>query len=173
MELLKIIKEEDVYRGIKPMQPTKWTNRKAARAVVFDKDNNVGILHASKNNYYKLPGGGIEGSETIEEALERECLEEIGCKVIKKGEVGRIIEYRNKIGVKQESYCYIAEVDGEKGNANLEQDEIDEGFRTLWVDIYKAIELVKNSKPSLDVYNGPFMVARDLIFLNKTKEIKK
>ena len=33
--------------------------REAARAVIFDTDDKVGLLYVSKHNYYKLPGGGL------------------------------------------------------------------------------------------------------------------
>lgn len=173
MELLKTIKEEEAYPGTDPVKPEKWRFRRAARAVVFDDENRIALLHVSKHNYYKLPGGGIENSEAIEEALQRECLEEIGCRVIIKQEVGSIVEYRNKIGVEQESYCYLAKLDGEKGKAKLEQDEAEAGFETVWVGIDEAIELVENSKPK-DTYDGSFIKIRDYILLNKAKEsIKK
>ena len=171
MELLKIIKEEEAYPGVTPGKPTKWKFRRAARAVIFDKDGKVGLLYVSKLGYYKLPGGGIENSEAIEEALERECLEEIGCNVIVKEEIGQVVEYRNKITTEQESLCYIAEVVGEKGEPNLEQDEREAGFQSVWVDIDEALKLVENSKPTS--YDGPFIVIRDLVFLEKAKNIKK
>lgn len=37
--------------------------REAVRAVVFDYEGNIALLHVAKKNYYKLPGGGIEGAE--------------------------------------------------------------------------------------------------------------
>jgi len=169
MELLKTIKEEEAYPGSKPSEPEKWVARRAARAVVFDTENKVALLHVSNHNFYKLPGGGIEESETIEEALTRECLEEIGCKVTKGGELGRVLEYRNKIGIEQESYCFLAQLDGEKGQPDLEADEMEDGFKTIWVDIDEAIELVENSKP--DTYDGPFIKIRDLTFLKKAKSL--
>jgi len=169
MELLKTIKESEARPELEYIEPVKWKFRRSARAVVFDKDGKIGLLYVSNRGYYKLPGGGIENSEAIEDALKRECLEEIGCNVVVKGEVGRIVEYRNHIGVEQESLCYIAEVVGEKGEPKLEADEKEDGLKPVWVDFDEVMKLVENSEPNS--YDGPFIVIRDLIFLKKAKEL--
>jgi 8-oxo-dGTP pyrophosphatase MutT (NUDIX family) len=70
--------------------------RKAARAVVFDNDNKITILKVANHNYYKLPGGGVEEGEDLAKALEREAMEEIGCKISVTGEIGKIIEHRDE-----------------------------------------------------------------------------
>ena len=169
MELLKTIKEEEARPELERINPKKWKFRRAVRAVIFDKGGKIGLLHVSNLGYYKLPGGGIESSEVIEDALKRECLEEIGCNIAVKGEVGQVVEYRNYIGVEQESLCYVAEVVGEKSEAKLESDEKEAGFKTIWVDIDEAIKLIENSKPTS--YDGPFIVIRDLVFLKRAKEL--
>ena len=143
--------------------------REAARAIVFDGDGNVALLHATKNNYYKLPGGGIEEGEDNEAALKRECLEEIGCKVEIIGEVGMTIEYRKKYKLNQISYCYIAKVVGEKGTPKLEKDEIEEGFETIWLPIDEALRKVKESKKI--IYEAQYMIARDTALLDVAKNI--
>ena len=79
MELLLVIKEQEVHPEIKKADGTKNKFRKAVRAVVFDNENKVALINVSKHNYYKLPGGGIENFESVEDALRRECLEEAGC----------------------------------------------------------------------------------------------
>lgn len=77
MKLIKIIQ----FKDLKIEDTDKFKVRLAARAVVFDNDKNVGILYVGKYNYHKLAGGGLEGDEVIQEALKRECLEEIGCSI--------------------------------------------------------------------------------------------
>jgi ADP-ribose pyrophosphatase YjhB (NUDIX family) len=57
--------------------------RNAARALILQDDN---ILLLRKDGYEKgerfaLPGGGQDLGETLEQALHRECLEEIGTRV--------------------------------------------------------------------------------------------
>lgn len=168
MELLKTIDEKEVYPTF-DNNGEKNKYRKAVRAVVFDNENKVAILNVKKYNYYKLPGGGIENGESMEEALKRECLEEIGCNIEVLEEVGRVLEHRNKIETDQESFCYTAKLVGEKGNPSFVGYEIDDGFEPLWVDIDQAIKLVENSEPTS--YDGPFIKIRDFILLNKAKQI--
>lgn len=169
MELLREITEKDAYPNSQPDKASHYKYRKAVRAVVFDGRNNVALLHVSNHNYYKLPGGGIENGEEIGEALNRECLEEAGCNVTIIGEVGSTIEYRDRWDTKQESWCYLAKLKGEKGIQNLQGYEIDAGFKVVWVGIDEAIKLIKNSNP--DTYDGPFIVIRDTTLLTRAKNL--
>ena len=57
--------------------------RNTARALILQ-DNNILLLR--KDGYeqgerFALPGGGQDLGETLEQALHRECLEEIGCRI--------------------------------------------------------------------------------------------
>lgn len=165
MEQIKVINLENVSTE----EVKNYKVRSAARAIVYDKDGLVALLHATKNFYYKLPGGGIEPNETNEQALQRECIEEIGCNVETIREVGSTLEYRKQFNLKQISYCYIAKVVGEKGNPKLEPDEIAEGFETVWLTLDEAIKRVGESKPT--IYEGPYMVARDFALLQEAKKL--
>ena len=159
MQQIKLINLENVSDN----EADKFAVRKAARAVVFDKDGLVALLHATKNHYYKLPGGGIEPGETKEQALNRECREEIGCDIEITGELGCTIEYRKKYNLKQTSFCYIAKVAGEKGEPKLEQDEIEEGLEAIWLPIGEALTKVKDSQ--LNIYESQYIVSRDTALL--------
>jgi len=70
--------------------------RNSAKAIII-KD---GKLLTTKNQsrtgiFFILPGGGQEFGETLHETLERECREEIGCKV-EVSELLWIREYRGR-----------------------------------------------------------------------------
>jgi 8-oxo-dGTP pyrophosphatase MutT (NUDIX family) len=161
MKLIKTIQ----FKDLKAEETDKFEIRRAARAVVFDHDKNIGILYVGKYNYHKLPGGGLEGDESIAEALKRECLEEIGCNTETFGELGETIEYRDKWSLKQHSYCYLANVVGDKGKPEFTQKEIDNGFEIKWVSLGEAVKLLENDKP--EGYEGGFIQIRDISFLKE------
>ncbi len=170
MQLLKIIKHGDLFSSHTPKNNESFRLRKAARAVVFDNENKIAILKVTKHNYHKLPGGGVEEGENLTKALEREAMEEIGCKISVYGEVGKIIEYRDEFNLKQESYCYLAKVVGEKGQPDFTEKEINDGFSVLWVSLDEAIEILEKDTP--DNYEGKFIKVRDLCFLKEARKIK-
>ena len=141
--------------------------RKAARAVIIDKDNQVPLLFASKYNYHKLPGGGIENNETALEALRREVLEEAGVCIKSIKDIGVIIEYRDKIKLLQISYCYFARIDKFIKKPSFTKKELSDGFELKWMDFDKAINTIKKDKPSN--YTGVFIQKRDLTLLAEAK----
>jgi 8-oxo-dGTP diphosphatase len=167
MKLLKLINLENTSE----QEAGTFFVREAARAIVFDSSNLVGLLYSTKFNYYKLPGGGVELGEDHETALKRECKEEIGCDIEILGELGMIIEYRRKYSLKQTSFCFTAKVIGEKGVPELTSDEIKEGFETVWLPLEEAIKKVMNNiNPG--VYEVPYMVTRDITFLQAVVKLK-
>ncbi|HZJ41250.1 MAG TPA: NUDIX domain-containing protein [Candidatus Saccharimonadales bacterium] len=165
MKLLKTIQ----FNNLTPEEIEDFEVREAARAVVFDEDKNVALLYVAKYNRHKLPGGGVEEHEGVEEALYRECLEEIGCQVEKFAEVGEIVEYRDKWSLEQHSYCFLAKVIGAKGEPNFTPEEKVNGFEIKWVSFEEAIELLKQDDP--EDYEGKFIKIRDAIFLKEAYEI--
>ena len=56
--------------------------RISARAIIINDDGLV-VMYRNKNGneYYTLPGGGMEGTETEHECVKRECIEEFGISV--------------------------------------------------------------------------------------------
>jgi ADP-ribose pyrophosphatase YjhB (NUDIX family) len=166
MKLLRTIRDGDVGSDMPDSVPTQ--ERETSRAVVFDADGKVALFHATKKNFHKLPGGGIEQGEDIETALRRELMEEIGCSVKNLQELGSVEEYRNEGGMHQISYCFLANVDGEKGAPHLEENEIAAGFETVWVGLEDAIKILESEAP-VEAYEGKFMQLRDVTFLKEAQ----
>lgn len=170
MNTLLTIYEQDVNPDAPRTDTSHFKERFAARAVLLDQNNNVHLLHVTKRGYHKLPGGGVEAGEDIKVALERELLEEVGCKAEVIAEVGQIIEYRDQFNMKQTSYCFLARQLGDQGETALEDDEIADGFvATLVPTIDAAIHELEHDEPT--VYGGKFIRLRDLAFLKAARTL--
>lgn len=163
---MKLLKE--IYFGEKPIDTSTWDHRRSSRAVVFDRDNNIAILCVQIYEFPKLPGGGVEEGEDLKQALYRECLEEIGCKIEILDEVGEIIEYRQEINMLQNAYCFVAKIIGDKGLPQLTPREIEQSMKVKWLPINEAIKMFNCDS---DKYVPKFIKQRELTFLLEVKKI--
>ncbi len=171
MKNLLTIKEQDIVQDSPVVDTSAFKKRGAARAVLLDNSGQVYLLNVSKHDYHKLPGGGIDDGEDIKQALERELMEEVGCKAELVTELGTVVEYRNYDdgGLEQISYCYLAKQVGEQVASALEEGELAEGmFEVKAKSIDDAIALLSQDKP--DNLEGRFIQKRDLAFLQAAKE---
>ena len=85
--------------------------RKAVRAIVVRGDQML-VMHRNKfgREYYTLIGGGIQGSESAEDALRREVAEECGF-VVTGGRLVFIEEAGDPYGTQ---YIYLCDVSGDE-----------------------------------------------------------
>lgn len=168
MKLIKEIYEKHI--GInKKAEDISYKVRKAARTILFDSCGKVAILYVSKDHYHKLPGGGIELGENIEEALKREVKEEVGADIETLGEVGTILEFRDDFKQLQISYCYYSRVVGKIQKPSYTKEEIECGFILKWMDFDEAILTLEKDEP--DKYMGKFIKERDKTFLLEAKKL--
>jgi 8-oxo-dGTP diphosphatase len=169
MKILREIHHAEIALSAGNKDSTDFHERHAARAVVSDSDGKIALLYVGKYKYHKLPGGGIEDNEDVKQALERELLEEIGCRAEVAVELGKIIEYRDEWDMKQTSYCYLAKQVGKAGLPDFTEKELSEGFSIVRAkDIAEAIELLEQDKP--EDYGGKFIRERDLTFLKTAQK---
>lgn len=171
MKFLDEITEQSL--GIQPAEEIlerTFKLRKSARGVVLNEKGEVSIQFVSKKNYYKLPGGGVEIGETVEEALKREIVEEVGCDISIEDTLGITVEYRTRHDLLHISYGFLARVNGACGEPAYEQGEIDDGFEPVWFPIEKAMNLINPSRPVED-YQGKFIVRREHAFLAEAARI--
>lgn len=165
MELICKITDEDIGEKTVNMKNPKL--RLGARGIVIREDGKIAIFNKSNKNEYKLPGGGLEGKEKPEDAFKREVLEETGCEVEIIDDLGTTEEYKSLNNFKQISYIFVGKVLNDTKQLNVTQKEKDEGAKLLWVNPYKALELIKNCINDLkdsqyeNVYATKFVVLRD------------
>lgn len=143
---------------------SRYWFRRAARAVVQNDKNEIALLHVTKHNYYKLPGGGIEAQEHATDALKREVLEEVGVDIVIQDEIGLVIEYRDAHELIQFSYCFLAQAIGGENSVSFTADELES---LHWYPLEDAISIMEQTKP--DDYAGIFIRARDQMILKKLR----
>lgn len=173
--LHKIIKDEDI--GFKNKELINPKKRIGARGIVL-KDDKIALFYKKTKNEYKLPGGGVESGENIEDAFKREVLEETGCRVNIISKLGTTEEFKGIKNFYQLSHVFLADVVEDTKQLHLTEKESAEGAELIWVSLDEAIEKLKNCfnnlKPSPydmqeNVYSTKFIIKRDLSILNYFK----
>ena len=123
--------------------------RPSVRGIIL-KDGKIAMMHSKKYDYYKLPGGGIEEGESLEETLIREVREESGLKVIPEtikefGYVRRIEKGRFEDIFIQDNYYFICETESEISEQELDDYEAEEEFTLEFVTVEHVIDVNENA----------------------------
>lgn len=118
---------------------TKTLNKDRASGVLI-KDGKILVIHRIREDreYYVIPGGSVEENETIEEALDREMVEELTIKIQQK-------EFMFKIedGGRFEHYFLIKEYKGSPklGGPELERMNQNNQYLLEMIDIDRLSEI--------------------------------
>lgn len=141
----------------------RYDLRKSARAILVNEQGLIAVQYLHNYTFHKLPGGGMEPSETPEDAVRREVREEIGCDCEILWPIGMTIEYRNDL--LHISYAYAAKVVGALGAPALEDIEIEEGQETLWLPPKIVLEKMQTDTPGK--FEGHFILKREMTFIEE------
>ena len=116
------------------------------RAIIIDFDK-ILLIHRIKKDhaYWVIPGGGVEVGENHQQAVKRECFEELGIQV----HVGRLFLQRTadmlEIEGQQEFFYLCKIIGGEVGTGQGPEFqpglEYQGEFKAEWVDIKSIHEL--------------------------------
>lgn len=116
-------------------KPTKF--RVGCRGVIIQ-DNKILLSVMTKEDFYLIPGGGMEDNESMEQACIREVEEETSLIVQPQKHFLTIEEYYNEWLFT--SHYFTCTITG-KGKFNLTQNELNRGLEPQWVDLSKAMEI--------------------------------
>ena len=135
---------------LKNYDPNGTVGRRPSVRGIIIRDGRIAMMHSCRYDYYKLPGGGIEPGESLEETLVREVQEESGL-IVKKdsiqefGYVKRLEKGKVDAIFLQENFYFVCEAEDEPGQRNLDDYEAVEEFTLEFVTPEHAIATNKQS----------------------------
>jgi 8-oxo-dGTP diphosphatase len=165
MKLLAEISDATVGIGPSEELGANYQLRKSARVILLNEHGQIALQHLQNYGFYKLPGGGVDDGETVEEALVREVREEVGCDCTILSPIGITIEYRAQYKLLHISYCYVATVTSPITAPAFEEAEIAAGQTNIWVAPTEVLDLVRSGERFN--YESHFNIPRELAFLEE------
>jgi 8-oxo-dGTP diphosphatase len=150
-KLIEILNLESL--GIKnyDLSESEYITRDVSRGIILKEDKIAFV----KINSMLLPGGGVEEGETFEEALKRECMEELGINILVKENIGHIFNYRyqdeHNISKKYFIECYVCDfvedLKLEEKEGELVWLSLEDGLKALSYQYNEiSVNLENNSK---------------------------
>ena len=141
--------------------------RFCVRVLLFNDKDEICVVKSEKYGYMQLPGGGIEDGESIIKALCRETEEETGFLIKDIEPVGFTLERREDdrnthSWGRDISYVFKVLPSKEVGT-NYTEDEIDEGFKPIWVRLEDFIAEQESNEGKMESYSRCFSNRRDLL----------
>lgn len=122
--------------------------RISSRAIIIENGKVLTMFRRKTKNgiteeYYVVPGGGIENGETLEENVKRELSEELNVEIEIIGYLGTI-EYDTNIA--NFFHCNIIKGEPKLGGEELERMTDDNYYEVRFVDINKLDEIEFSAK---------------------------
>jgi ADP-ribose pyrophosphatase YjhB (NUDIX family) len=150
--------------------------RNATRAIVLD-GTDILLMYTERYHDYSLPGGGLDEGEDIIAGLVRELEEETGALNIHDIKAYGIYEefrpwHKDPYEVMHMiSYCYTCKADRTLGQAKLEDYELKNGMKALWIPILDAIAhnectIAESNKKGMSIERETFLlhqIAKELM----------
>lgn len=127
--------------------PYKEANhtRQVVRGIVYDDDFRIALIRVQltddffgERDLYETPGGGKNPDETLLEGFKREIKEEVGAELDNIIELGRVIDFYNKIGRRNDNHYYMGHITS-LGEKHMEAYELEWGLHPEFLTIDEAI----------------------------------
>ena len=119
--------------------------REVVRGIVYDDDFRIALIRVKhidekfgERDMYETPGGGKNPDETLLEGFKREIKEEVGADLDNIIELGRVVDYYNKIGRRNNNHYFMGHI-VRLGERHLEEYEQRWGLSVEFMTIDEAI----------------------------------
>lgn len=141
------------------------------RGVLFDGKGNIALMKPENSEYYKLPGGRIEITETTDQAFLREISEQTGYNAEIVGYLGWVEEHKAKKNRCTVSHCFVGKITDDNCNEEVLQNAQERlGFTLQWEDFNNAIAKIKELLDGCKEYQACFTLKRELLILETTAD---
>ncbi|MCH5325112.1 MAG: NUDIX domain-containing protein [Eubacterium sp.] len=142
------------------------------RGVLYDNSGNAAFMKIENSEYYKLPGGRIEITETPEQAFIREINEQTGYQAEMIGYLGWIEEHKAKRKLCTVSHCFAARIISDNCNTDvLQEAQRRLGFKLEWLNFNDAMGMYSTLSDGSKEYQINFMLKRELLIMQKASEL--
>lgn len=176
-ELLMVIRDKDIFPDAPDVLDIVWKERPTGKAVLLNEDGEIALIGNKVNDFFLLPGGGIEADESILDGIRRECREETGCEIEIQDALGVTEDFRSRDSKHCISFGYSAKVIS-YGTPTLTTNEADIGAYVKWLSLPEAIEVLRIQEEKVRAgevkfYNTCFNTIRDLLFIRRAQDLKQ
>ncbi len=176
-EILLVTRDKDIFPDAPDVPNIVWKDRPTGKVVLFNENGEIALIANKVNNFFLLPGGGIEANESILEGIRRECREETGCEIEIQDALGVTEDFRSRDSKHCISYGYTAKAIS-YSTPNLTESEIDIGAYVKWLPLSEAIEQLRLQEEKVRAgevkfYNTCFNTIRDFLFIRRAQELRQ
>ena len=167
--------DKDIFPNVPNVTDVIWEKRSIGKVVISNDADEIALIGNEVNDFFLLPGGGIEDGESILDGTRRECREETGCEIEIKNALGMTEDFRLRDSKHCISFSYSAKAISYAAPAPTESEV---GIRSYvkWFSLPDAIRLFtlqeeKVRKGEVKFYNTCFNILRDSLFIRKAQNL--
>jgi ADP-ribose pyrophosphatase YjhB (NUDIX family) len=174
-EILLTLRDKDVFPKLPVVTDVAWKDRLTGKVVLFNEKDQIALIGNKVNNFFLLPGGGIERHEAVPDGIKRECREETGCEIEIQDALGVTEDFRSRDSKHCISFGYSAKVVS-CGTPALTKNETGVGAWIKWLSLSEAVELFtlqeeKVKRGEVKFYNTCFNIIRDSLFIRRAAQL--
>lgn len=172
MSPIIIINDKDVFPRKQAADVESWSDRRTVKIVLQNERGEIALVTNPVHNCHLLPGGGIDGDESVHQAADRECREETNYSIKQPADIGYLEEFRARDGKHYLTSGVVALIDAPANEDTRTDNEKNLGLNVNWFSLDDVFELFADQKRRLldgeiDFYNTGFNIIRDKILIDE------